>query len=492
MTASDDPRQMLRAAVLHERAGRLADAAAVYERVLARWPDLPDSWYNLGIVQRKLLRFDEALDSYAQALKRGVTQPEQVYLNRAVIYADHLRREEQAEIELHAALAVNPNYVPALLNLANLNEDLGNRDQALALYARVLALDSRCLEALARYASVATVSGTGDPLVSRLRQAFADPIGSAADRASVGFALGKILDACGVYDAAFDAYLLANRLSRESAGPRALYNGTAQERLVDQIIAQFAGKRAAAASGAATPRPIFICGMFRSGSTLAERVLAGHRQVTAGGEIDSLPQIVQSQLMPFPASMTHLSPEQLVPLAVCYRQSLAKMFPHADYVTDKRPDNFLYIGLIKSMFPDARIVHTVREPLDTCLSVFFLHLDQGKGYALDLMDIGHYYRQYRRLMGHWKALYGEDIVDFNYDAFVRQPRPAVTRLLDGLGLDWDEQCLSMERSGSVVKTASVWQVREPLYQGSSGRWRNYRRQLAPLREYLVDLEPLRG
>jgi len=108
------------------------------------------------------------------------------------------------------------------------------------------------------------------------------------------------------------------------------------------------------------------------------------------------------------------------------------------------------------------------------------------GYALDLGDIAHYYRQYRRLMAHWRSLYGDDILDFDYDDFVREPRPAVERLLDFCGLDWEEGCLSFHRTANAVKTASVWQVREPLYQRSSGRWRNYARQIEPLRAALQE------
>jgi hypothetical protein len=182
--------------------------------------------------------------------------------------------------------------------------------------------------------------------------------------------------------------------------------------------------------------------------------------------------------------MARTSPQQLEQLAARYLDVLAKLFPHVRHVTDKRPDNFLYIGLIKSLFPHARIIHTTRDPLDNCLSVFFLHLDHGMSYALDLMDIGHYYRQYRRLMTHWKSLYGADILDFDYDAFVREPRPAVEKLLAFCGLAWSEDCMNFQHVTNVVKTASVWQVREPLYRHASGRWRNYERHLAPLRDYL--------
>ena len=158
-------------------------------------------------------------------------------------------------------------------------------------------------------------------------------------------------------------------------------------------------------------------------------------------------------------------------------------------MTDKRPDNYLYIGLIKSLFPDARIVHTRRDALDNCLSIFFLHAGHGIPYALDLMDTAHYYRQYRRLMAHWKRVYGDDILDFDYDEFVREPRPAVEKLLGFCGLEWEESCLSFERQRNSVKTASVWQVRQPLYQRSSGRAQHYAKQLEQVDAYLRDPAP---
>ncbi len=479
---------MLREASWLERAGRLPEAERAYQRLLARWPDLPDSWYNLARLQRMLRHFDAALASYQQALDRNVSRPEEVHLNRGVIYSDCLRRDDAAARELETALALNPVYVPALANLANLKSDLGKRDEALALYQRILAIDPGAYEALARCADLAIVAGPDDPMIGRLRHALADPRATAPDRAALGFALGRVLDACGAYAAAFDAYAAANRASRACAPAGAvLYDRRQQELLVDRLIAAF--PRALPKSGPPTQgvRPIFICGMFRSGSTLTEQVLAGHSQVTAGGEIDFVPELARTTLAPFPERMAQVTSAQLEDLAANYSAGLARLFPGSRNVTDKRPDNFLYVGLIKSLFPDAKIVHTTRDPLDTCLSVHFLHLDHGMGYALDLMDTAHYYRQYRRLMAHWKSLYGADILDFDYDTFVRDPRPAIERLLAFCGLDWEDGCTDFHRVPNAVKTASVWQVREPLYQRSSGRWRHYARQVEPLRAYLGDL-----
>jgi len=479
-----DPQALLRSAVALEKAGRLAEAEAAYVRVLASWPDLANTWYNLARLQRQAGRFDAALASYRQALDRGVSEPEEVHLNRGVIYSDCLRQDDAAERELQAALALNPNYVPALLNLANLREDFGKQAEASALYARVLALQPSCYIALARYAGLQQVTGPDDALVARLRAAIAQPGAPAADRADLGFALGKALDSCGAWDAAFAAYSAANRDSRQSAGPAATYDRRAHERLIDALIAGFRTGQAQAARLPQSARPVFICGMFRSGSTLAEQILSAHSRVAAGGELAFLPSLVRTELAPFPEAMKTVTQTQLDGLAARYLEMLASLFPRGDRVTDKRPDNFLYIGLIKRLFPDARIVHTVRNPLDNCLSIYFLHLDHSMSYALELGDIGHYYVQYRRLMAHWKALYGADILDLDYDALVHEPRPAMEQLTEFCGLEWEEACLSFEQRVGAVKTASVWQVREPLYRRSSGRWHNYAAQLAPLQAYL--------
>lgn len=484
---NNEAKVQIRAAMLLERAGRTAEAEAAYESLLARWPDLPDSWYNLGVLQRKARHFDAALASYSQALARGVSRPEEVHLNRGVIYADYLRQEDAAERELHAALALNPTFVPALFNLANLKEDLGRRDEAIGIYERLLALDPNNYEAMARHAGLLEITGPVDPAIGRLQLALADSSSKPADKASLSFALGKAYDSCGAYDRAFAAYVAANRHSRACAPPRSvLYDRRGHEQFVDALIATFTRGRFDTVPQASTIRPIFICGMFRSGSTLAEQVLAAHPRARAGGEIDFLPNAVQTALAPFPSAMTRTNPQQLSDLAVRYIDLLSQLFPRAEHVTDKRPDNFLYLGLIKTLFPAARIVHTVRNPLDNCLSIYFLHLDHGMGYALDLDDIGHYYLQYRRLMAHWKSLFAADILDFDYDIFVREPRASIARLLEFCGLDWHEGCMNFQSAGNAVKTASVWQVREPLYQRSSGRWRNYERHLAPLRTALRD------
>jgi len=472
-----------------QRLERVPEATEAYERILARWPNLPDCWFNLGVLQRKQRQLQEALASYQKALDYGICRPEEVHLNRAVVYSDYLRQDAAAERELKQALALNPVYVPALLNLANLNEDLGRRTEASALYERILALDPRCLEALARYANLQPAAQSEERLIVQLESALHSPA-SAAEHASLGFALGRLLDGKGKYPAAFEAYSAANRANRASAAPgTATYDRKRQEELIDLLIrsspAEAPNEVVDAGEG---PQPIFICGLFRSGSTLAEQLLAGHPGLFAGGELDLLPRLA-SAITPFPQSLPSAPPDLLASLAARYRDELRRLFPNATHVTDKRLDNFLLLGLIKSLFPKARIVHTTRDPLDNCLSIYFLHLDPRMSYAHELLDIGHYFREYRRLMLHWQRRFGADLFELNYDSFVREPAAQAARLFEFLGLPWHDRYLSADTRGGAVKTASVWQVRESIYTRSSGRAANYRAQLSGLREYLSDLLP---
>ena len=212
-------------------------------------------------------------------------------MNRGVIFSDFLRDYPAAAGELERALNLNPAYTPALLNLANLYEDLGKRPEASSLYARILAIEPNAFEALARFANVQPAGNADPAVIDRLRDAFLRA-SAMSDRASLGFALGRLLDAAGDYPAAFSAYTAANQASLSSAGSRIVpYDRALQQAFVDRVIGSDS-RRTRAHTIDIPPQPIFIVGMFRSGSTLAEQLLAGMPGVAAGGEMDFLPQLV--------------------------------------------------------------------------------------------------------------------------------------------------------------------------------------------------------
>lgn len=483
MSAGTTPDELLRTAAQLRDAGRIAEAIAAYRQALALRPQAPNSWYNLARLQRQAGQPEAALASYAEALRRGIGDSEEVHLNRGVIYADDLGSSDAAEAELKRALAINPRYLPAVVNLGNLYEDRGDRDGAHAAYEQALAIEPADTMALARLAGVANLTGPDDPLLGQLRSAIVAAQADPDARADLGFALGAALDRLSAYDEAFAAYTAANAASRAIAG--AGYDRAGQEQLVDRLIAAFPSPEGRLTAGGAQEAPIFVCGMFRSGSTLAEQILARHEAVTPGGELGLMPAIA-ADLRPYPEAAAAATPEAVARLRAAYLNALRRVHPDASLVTDKRPDNFLHIGLIKRLFPEARIVHTVRNPLDNILSLYFLHLNPRMAYAQDLSDAAHWYRQYRRLMAHWRSLYPDDIYDLDYDALVANPRRRIEALLAFCGLPWRDSCLSFHEADNAVRTASAGQVREPLYRRSSGRWRHYERHLGGLVEALRD------
>ena len=473
------------------RTGPLDEAIAAYERLLEAAPELANSWYNLGRLRAHAGRHEAALAAYGEALTRGAEAPEQIFLNRALIFSDGLSRFELAEAELISALQVNSEYLPALINLGNLVEDRGDREQARRYYTRALSLRPWFFEALARYANLHEPRGVNDPVIDRLRRALAMPNADPLERASLGFALARLLDAVGEYGEAFACARAANAASRQAlrqGGFDVSYDRAAQEACIAALIAFFTPARLAQLRSelkigtSASPQPIFICGMFRSGSTLCEQVLASHPAVTMGGELGLLPDLIARLLPDYPQALDSAG---LGTLARAYQDGLAAAFPQAGQVSDKRTENFLHIGLIKLLFPEARIIHTERDPLDIALSIFFLHVDHRVPYAHDLADIVHYYTQYRRLMAHWQELFGSELYGFDYAKFVTAQRTATEDLLAYCGLPWDEACMDFHAAASVVRTASVWQVRKPLYRSSLGRAQHYEEQLAPLRPLLT-------
>lgn len=492
--------QLRNQAALLLQQGQIKEAIDAHQRLLLQQPRHADTAYNLGYLFKADGQYTKALDAYNQALQLGIAQPEEVHLNRAVIYSDHLRRDIEAEHELKRALVLAPQYGPALLNLGNLYEEQGKRLDAIHYYQCILDLannaktheNSIYLSALARIAHLKPPSDLNDILFSQLHIA-ASNAKSAEDRANLYFALGRAFDALEDFDSAFQAFSDAN-LAVKRTGPR--YDREKIEGTIDSLIAAFpiVAVETLQDNAVTNNAPLFICGMYRSGSTLVEQVLAAHPLVIAGGELELLPKLLTKTLAPFPQSMARLDDRQCQNIANGYLEQLKLIFqPSSEirYITDKRPDNFMLIGLIKRLFPAAKIIHTTRHPLDNGLSIFMQHLHPSiAGYASDLADIGHYYAQYRRLMAHWQGLFKDSIFQFDYDTFVAEPNKTLASLLAFLSLEMDERCVNFHTLGNTVKTASYWQVRQPLYNSASGRWEHYREHLQALesefRKYKID------
>lgn len=468
---------------LYVRAQNWNAAADCYAVFIVHNPHHADAHYNCAYNLTRAAKYQEAINSYQAALDNYVSQPEEVLTNMAVIYSEHLRLETQAMESLELALTAAPTYTPAMFNLATLYEEEGNKDQAAQYYQAILKLEPNDHSALVRLAEAQPVRDSSAPIIDQLHAVLGDSSIDNAERIGLSFALGKVLDDCGEYDHAFKHYADGNRLDRAITEK---YSRIEQEQLVQDNMALFTETWFSDLTPVSDAKPIFICGMFRSGSTLVEQILASHSSVTAGGERDFFIRIGSESLQPYPHGINSLALSSLQVIANEYLIDLAKAFPEATLVTDKRPDNFLYLGLIKALFPKSKIIHSKRQRLDNCLSVYFLRAAASVKYATDLADIAHYYKQCERLMAHWKRLFTDDIYQVSYDSLVANPEPEVHALLRFLDLPWESECLEFHRLSNRVKTASIWQVRQPLYQKSSGRWKNYERNIADLIEAFED------
>ena len=482
MISSNDVRTIRAAAAQRLREGRADEAAPLFRRLAELQPGQPNHWFNLGYSLRASRQYQEALKAYAEALKHGVTSPEDVYVNRAAILSEHLHDMAAAAAELREAVEANPRALLAWINLGGLSDDLGDTAAARRAYENALKADPSSGRAMGRLAAIDVHEGKIDAAINALRDAL-ERAARPDDRAELLFALGNALDASRQFGDAFQTITEANRIAAAIQPSNLRYDPQAQQRLVDALIAMPAGETAGPFP--AEGSPIFICGMFRSGSTLVEQLLARHPKITAGGELEFIPAMVEEDLRPYPQALSEAAAERLRELRDKYLEQLRRLYPNAERVTDKRPDNVLHVGLIKALFPDARIVHTRRNPLDNILSAFFLYFGDAVPYSLRLEEIAHYFTQYRRLLDHWKDRFGSDIRDVDYDALVANPRAELQPLIGFLGLEWDEACLRHDPA-DAVRTASNWQVRKALHAKSSGRWRNYARELEPIRRNLAE------
>jgi len=467
-------------------AGRVLEAIQAYRDVLAIEPNLPDSWYNLAWLLRRAAEPTSALAAYDEALRRGVSGAEEVWLNKGVIHADDLLDPAAAIAAYKQALKLVPAYLPALFNLGNTYEDLGDRAAALAQYRRMLDLAPRETEPLARIGNLVRADSVDDAVIRQIETALQRADLDAAARANLEFALGRLLDQTGAYERAFAAYERANRASEAARPPGyPAFDPDRHEAMVQSLISLPAPAALSVPPAAVTP--VFILGQFRSGSTLLEQVLSAHSQIETLGELPLLAQTGGHYFSPYPAALATASSERIAEARAAYIAGLQQRRPGlTGIVTDKRPDNFYHVGLILRLFPEAKILHTVRYARDVCLSTFFTHLDHSQVHATRLDNIARQYRAYERLMAHWKRLAPDRVLDISYDALVAEAEPEIRKALDFLSLPFEAACLDFHTSAAPVKTASVWQVREPLYTTSSGRWRNYAPHLGPLLEVLND------
>jgi len=387
---------------------------------------------------------------------------------------------DSAGHRLQRALAISPDNPRILLQLGNLARIRGDAETAARYFKQVISSQSHAAEAYYGLVSVQP----DDINLQELQHAFERA--DTRDKIALGYSLGRLLDRRGEYDHGFDYTLAANQLQLKILG----YSERGQAEFFyrhQQHLGPALMKRCRS-EGLQTNKPIFILGMPRSGTSLVEQVLASHSTVFGGGEVVFSSVFERAcrahTAKAFPEDIDRVPMATLFDATTRYIERLASLSPDSDRIVDKLPHNFLRIGLLAALMPNASIIHCERDPRDTCLSIFQHRFNDAHGYSTDLIALGRYYNRYSELMAYWNQLLPGRIHNVSYESLVENPAPTIANLIEYCQLDLEDACLLPHLTDRTVNTPSAEQVRQPFFTGSVGRWRNYETQLRPLMEAL--------
>jgi len=441
-------------------------------------PDHPEHLCNLGNALFEAQRIDESVLRFSQALAlRQDYAP--AHLGMALAFRQQ-RRSAEAHESCRTALRNKLAFPEALSFLGELEADEGRFEEAERLFRQALSIRPKFVFAIAGLATLKRITAQEADGLVRILEEKPLPMG---EEISLHYTLGSYFDGCGRYDEAFAEYARANELTKRR---QPAYEPSKVTRRVDRIIEDFAAfDDRFQVSSAPSPIPIFIIGMPRSGTSLAEQILASHPKIFGGGEIVFWSAVCDAW---FDARGRNEPTKPLLQrYAADYRAKLQALRTNARLIVDKMPVNFLYAGLIHAALPHARIIHLQRHPIDTCLSIYFQNFYNIGPYASDLPAMAHYYAQYSRIMEHWRAvLPPATLLEVPYESLVSDPEPWTRRMLDFIGVPWNSQCLEFHKVERSVITASRWQVRQKIHTHSIARWRRYEKYVSPLHALLAD------
>jgi Flp pilus assembly protein TadD len=489
--------------------GAYAEAAALYEEALLIDPLHAETLNNLGSSLSQLGRFMEAEQCFREsiAIKPDYSDPHGNLGILLRVKSDLLG----AEASLRRALKLRPNFIEARANLGLTLTFLGRLRDAKACYAKVLKAAPRNVHALFGMGQIASLEGRFEEADTTFRRVMElDPRMSNAwaaltgirkmtnadsewlkgaqdmvvsglhplDEANLRFAMGKYCDDVNEFDQAFENFKRGNELLKSASED---YDRKKRSRLIDDLIRVYSAAAISniGAPGSSSAKPIFVVGMPRSGTSLAEQIIASHPDAYGAGELLFWEALTLNE----PAITQGILSEPIrVKIAEQYLKILEGCSAKALRVINKAPVNSDFLGIIYSVFPNARVIYMQRHPIDTCLSCYFQQFLTSLNFTLDLSDLVHYYREHQRIMAHWRAVLPPGfILDVPYEELVADQETWSRKMLQFIGLEWDPRCLQFHTNKRQVLTASAWQVRQQIYQSSVARWHNYEKFIGPLK-----------
>jgi tetratricopeptide (TPR) repeat protein len=461
-------------------ADRLTDAVEAFKRAIQLAPNRVEAHIMLGQTHIRLGSRSEAVQCFRRAYRLEPTSARGlIQLAKAEI--EEMEFKNALDILLRASNADSSSPLPYIL-LGQVHQQCGQFSEAAEANSRAITLQPLASRPYLQLVQCRRIDEADRLLIDRIKSQLDRPNLNDEDKWQLNAAIGKALDDLGEFGEAMIHIDEANRLMLSLAHPRFDHASHAAE--IEATIRSLPAEEFARMQpvGSDSTLPIFIVGMVRSGTTLVEQIVSTHSEVSAGGELKFWLENTRRTLN---EDLTSVDPERLIEVGNEYLGILEKFRNGKRHVTDKMPINFLFLGAIHLAFPNAKIVHCKRKPLDNCVSMLVTPFSQPVNFLHSRENVVFYYDQYLRMMDHWKSILpATSLIEIEYEDLVQNREEATRRLIGSLGLGWDAACLHPERSNRTIRTPSAWQVRQPVYRSSIGRWRNYEPWLGALRKYM--------
>jgi len=476
---------------LLRRAGQLDAAIAAHKVAVNLEPTSDENHYHLGLAFNDNQQYEQAVTHYRIALSCNLNHG--LAWNNLGASLERLQDIDGAKAAYTTAIKLNPSHAEAQNNLGAICSEQGHLPEACSHFAAAIGANPDFVEAHYNLSGLKTYT-QDDPHLHILNTlTLKVPFFSENARIHYYFALGKALDDTQEFAHAFQAYAEGNKL-KYAQEP---WDSAHLQRMIDQIPVVFTSSFLKKARKTKDPRqPIFIVGMPRSGTTLIEQILASHGNIYGAGELSILDDVIHSargatRNTPFTTWVAQLTDKEFAAMGKEYMDRTQALAPGKNFIVDKMPGNCFYIGMIYRMLPRAKIIHAMRDPMDSCFSCFTRLFKQGMTFAYDQNALARYYMLYAEVMKYWHAVLPKGtILDLSYEVMVANHEAESKRLLDYIGLPWDPNCLNFYNNERVVKTASLAQVRKPIYRTSVRRWENFAVHLQTLLDTLAPYRPI--
>jgi len=465
-------------------AGRWRRAENVLYRALQLAPAFDDARLDLARALKEQDRVEEAVDCTGEVVERNPRHAPAWYLHASMLAI--IGRYEEALAAYERAIALRPNNPPAYIGMGHLLKTLGRQADGIAAYRTAIEQQPDFAEVYWSLANLKTFRFTDEEV--RVMESYV--AGEQLDddaRIHFLFTLGKAYEDQREFEKSFEYYQQACAQQRMRIVYDPVETQLLHERIRSTFSADFIASRAG--QGCDDPAPIFIVGLPRSGSTLIEQILASHSQVEGTAELPDVGRVIsslgrQGNARAYPEAVVEMEAEDWWAAGESYLLRTERHRHGLPRFTDKMPNNFANIGMIKLMLPNARIIDARRHPLDSCFGSFKQHFALGQAFSYDLEELGEFYLEYRAMMRHWNRVLPGQVLELRYEDMVADQLTQTRRLLDFCGLPWEDSCLRFHETERAVRTASSEQVRQPIYDSSINHWRHFRRQLQPLVDVL--------